>query len=273
MSQSHTFAPPELRRQRQADVLAERLAPELSGRTVLHFGAQDGFLTAGLVKRGVDAFIRPETAMQPEVLDALDIQPRVLPGLTEPIGRRFDVVMCFGGLDNLDRLALDQTISHLARASDVIVLQYKASRVPAELRRLGFSRDFNADVSALPEGSALFRKEPVTDHQLVDAYEARLAAQIADAQAKLEAAEHHHRAELAAVKEELMVARDAALGAEALAGEAKAKQIELQRQLDALQNERGRRQMKLAEGLDKAIPEKGWELLSSAKRAVNRRRE
>ncbi len=225
------------------DSIAERIVEQLNPTTALDAGCAFGMLVEALRKRGVDAhgIDISEYAIEqsdPSVRDYLTVQ-----SLTEPIGRRFDLVTCIEVVEHLAAPDAKLAIGNLASASDTLLLSsspfdygeptHVNVRPPedwaAELARHDMLQDLDFDASFIAPWTALFRHARVPVADVVLRYErarSRLAQEtralretVLVLQHRLEEQDPQQEARLLRAEEELLRARDEVVAAEARLGE------------------------------------------------------
>jgi len=193
--------------------IAQRIHPDIAPATVLDAGCAFGFLVEALRDLGIKADgidVSPYAIGQV----APDTQPHCrVASVTEPLGRRYDLIVCIEVVEHLDIEACDAAIANFAAHSDDVLFSstpsdfkeashvsvrppdYWAERFAAQ----GLFRDVDFDAGFITPWAARFRRTGDPAHRVVAAYERRLwrLEQQARAQGELarelraELARHH----------------------------------------------------------------------------------
>ena len=250
--------------------VADRIIAGIAPQTSLDVGCAFGFLVEALRDRGVDA---KGTDVSDYAISQVGGSAvghcSVVSGL-EPIEGRYDLISCVEVIEHISAEDGRTLVANMAAATDKILLSstpYDFAEPthinvqPVEywaelLAEVGFYRDVDHDASYLTSWAGLFVKRDLTPSAVVRDYERsefrvreevvelRRAIQEQYAQiGQLESQVSSLREDLAASEEtdgrnsrlqqELLRARDAAAGAEAAAGEAKAEAERLRGELMA----------------------------------------
>jgi GT2 family glycosyltransferase/glycosyltransferase involved in cell wall biosynthesis len=168
--------------------VAERIVTEVNPRSVLDAGCAMGFLVEGLRERGVEAFGVDISAYAIDQAHP-SIAPFVRVGsITEPFGRRYDLITCIEVLEHLPPDEGRTAIANLCAHTDDILfsstpldyseLTHANVQPPEYWTRLfleqGFYRDLDFDATVLTPWATRYRRsrEPVA--RLIAAYERRL---------------------------------------------------------------------------------------------------
>jgi SAM-dependent methyltransferase len=239
--------------------VAEGIVRDLHPTSALDAGCAMGFLVEELRKRGVDAsgIDISEYAIS-KADESIREQVRVA-SLSEPLGRRYDLVVCIEVLEHIPAAEADTAIANLCAASDRILLSTtpedfgEASHVnvrppeawSAALAREGFFRDLERDFSYITPWAALYTKVSEPPSETVRRYDRawwRLRREAAEVRAallaneeklaELRASEVEDRGELQgqldASSEEVLRLRDLLIGKDAELGAAKGRLTELE---------------------------------------------
>jgi len=228
--------------------VADGIVRDLHPTSVLDAGCALGLLVEQLSLRGVDA--SGVDISEHAISSAPDsVRDRVRVGsLTEPLERRFDLIVCVEVLEHVPAAEVDAAIANLCAASDRILLSTtpedfgEATHVnvrppeawAAALAREGFLRDLERDFSYITPWAALYTKVDEPPSEIVRRYDRawwRLRRETTAVRTSLLAAEQRLAAletgegegeaadRLAASEEEvlrlrdLLISRDAELGA------------------------------------------------------------
>lgn len=240
-----------------AQSIVDKLAPE----TALDAGCAIGMLVEQLRLRGVDAkgFDVSEygVSQMPE-----SMSEHVWVGsLLEPIEGHYDLITCIEVIEHIPATDVDIAIRHLTASTDTLLLSTTPGdqsepthfnvRPPeywaALLADQGFFRDLDFDASFLTPWATLYRRGDRTPTELTRDYERERWQLIRERdelrhdalrreEAKSAAAEtdtHNQelRAEVAELRRQLLLARDAVQGAEASKATAEARRVELEHAL------------------------------------------
>ncbi len=165
--------------------IAESIVTEVAPRSVLDAGCAMGFLVEGLRDRGVEAFgvdlsdyaiarVRP------------DLNPYCWVGsLTEPLPRRYDLIVCIEVLEHVPAADGELAIANLCRATDDVLMsstpfdyqeathfnvqpvEYWAERFAAQ----GFVRDVDFNASFITPWAVRFRRTADPWHRVIRNYE------------------------------------------------------------------------------------------------------
>jgi SAM-dependent methyltransferase len=231
--------------------VADGIVRNLHPTSVLDAGCAMGFLVEALHKRGVDARGIDISEYAVSQVDE-SVRDRCQVGtLTEPLGRRYDLITCIEVLEHIPAPETDKVIANLCSSTDRLLL----SSTPADygeathlnvqppeawsalLAREGFFRDLEQDFSYLAPWAALYTRIEQPPIETVRRYDRawwRLRHEASEVRAALlatqeqlaemeERTETENRSEMGAeidrLKEEnlrlrdLLVGKDAELGA------------------------------------------------------------
>jgi cyclopropane fatty-acyl-phospholipid synthase-like methyltransferase len=185
---------------------------------VLDAGCAIGLLVEALRERGVDARGIDISSFAIEAVPAV-IRPYCRQGsIAEPLGERFDLIVCIEVLEHMSAEDADRAIANFAAHADDVLFSstpfdYREPthvnvRMPEEwaeaFARHGFYRDVDFDASFITRWAVRFTRRAIPVHRLVRDYERRFWP--------MRAAEH----------------------------DARAYALELQQRLDAVEKERDR---------------------------------
>ncbi|MFQ3633051.1 methyltransferase domain-containing protein [Roseiflexus sp.] len=167
--------------------LADRIMTEIGPRSVMDAGCALGLLVEQLRARGVDA--EGIDISEYAIAHAHEqVRPYVrLGSITEPLGRRYDLVVCIEVLEHMPRADAEAAIANMCAWSDDILFssspydhketthinvhppEYWAERFALH----GFFRDVDFDASFITPWAVRFRRcsEPI--HRIVRNYERR----------------------------------------------------------------------------------------------------
>ena len=167
------------------NAFATHIVSDIVPQTVLDAGCAIGLLVEALRNRGVDAWgidiseyaiSQVPTALKPYC---------AVHSITEPFGRRFDLIVCIEVLEHLPRVQSEQAVINLCRHADDILFSsspedYKEAThfnvQPPEywaehFARQGFYRDVDFDARFITPWAARFRKRSEPPHRLAKDYE------------------------------------------------------------------------------------------------------
>ena len=245
--------------------VAEGIVRDLHPTSTLDAGCAMGFLVEELRKRGVDAsgVDLSEYAIS-QAHESVAEHVRV-GSLGEPLGRRYDLIVCIEVLEHIPAAEADAAIANLCAASDRILLSTtpenfgEASHVnvrppeawSAALAREGFFRDLERDFSYITPWAALYTKVEEPPSETVRRYDRawwRLRREATEVRAALLTNEERLaelsasgaedrdelQRELDASKEEVLRLRDLLIGKDAELGAAKGHLAELEAQSHGL---------------------------------------
>ncbi len=169
------------------DALADRIMTEIGPRSVMDAGCALGLLVEQLRARGVDA--EGIDISEYAIAHAHEqVRPYVrLGSITEPFGRRYDLIVCIEVLEHMPRADAEAAIANMCAWSDDILFssspydrketthinvhppEYWAERFALH----GFFRDVDFDASFITPWAVRFRRcsEPI--HRIVRDYERR----------------------------------------------------------------------------------------------------
>ncbi len=170
--------------------LADRIIAEIAPRSVMDAGCALGMLVEQLRARGVDAegvdiseyaIAQADESVRPYVRVA---------SITEPFGRRYDLIVCIEVLEHMPRADAEAAIANMCAWSDDILFssspydhkeathlnvnppEYWAER----FARHGFFRDVDFDASFITPWAVRFRRRDEPLHRIVREYERRFWA-------------------------------------------------------------------------------------------------
>ena len=164
---------------------ADRIVSDIAPASVLDAGCAIGLLVEALRNRGVDAWgidiSEYAIGQVPETLKPFC----AVHSVTEPLGRRFDLVVCIEVLEHLPRAQSELAVANLCRHADDILFSSSPEDYTeathfnvqppecwAELfARQGFYRDVDFDASFITPWAARFRKRTEPAHRLAKDYE------------------------------------------------------------------------------------------------------
>ena len=166
---------------------AERIVAEIGPRSVMDAGCAFGMLVEQLRARGIEAegidisgyaIAQAHESVRPYVRVA---------SVTEPFGRRYDLIVCIEVLEHMPRHEAEAAIANMCAWSDDILFssspydhkeathmnvnppEYWADR----FARHGFFRDIDFDASFLTPWAVRFRRRDEPLHRIVRDYERR----------------------------------------------------------------------------------------------------
>jgi hypothetical protein len=230
--------------------VADGIVRDLHPTSALDAGCAMGFLVEQLRERGVDASgIDVSEYAVSQAHESVRDQVQV-GSLAEPLGRRYDLVVCIEVLEHIPPAETDQAIANLCAAGDRILLSTtpedfgEASHVnvrppeawSAALAREGFLRDLERDFSYITPWAALYSRVEEPPSETVRRYDRswwrlrretnEVRTALLAAQERLAALEGNGesagleqlRAELAASNEEVLRLRDLLIGKDAELG-------------------------------------------------------
>lgn len=258
------------------DRVAEGIVRDLHPTSALDAGCALGILVEQLRKRGVDASgIDVSEYAIGQAHESVAEHVR-LASLTEPLGRRYDLVVCIEVLEHIPATEADAAVANLCAASDRILLSTtpenfgEASHVnvrppeawSAALAREGFFRDLERDFSYITPWAALYTRLEEPPSETVRRYDRawwRLRREATEVRAALLANEERLAAleesevesrdelqrELDASKEEVLRLRDLLVGKDAELGAAKGRLTELEAQSRGLMSAAARVQSRV----------------------------
>jgi SAM-dependent methyltransferase len=195
--------------------IADRIMSDINPKRVLDAGCATGMLVEALRARGVEArgIDLSSFAVQsaPETL-----RPYLREGsIVDPIGERFDLIVCIEVLEHMTAEDADRAIANLTAHTDDVLFSstpfdYKEPthinvRMPEEwaeaFARHAFYRDVDFDASFITKWAVRFTRRSVPAHRLVRDYERRYwQARAAELDSRGHASELQQR--LQAVEEE-----------------------------------------------------------------------
>ncbi len=242
--------------------IARHLVHTLGPATALDAGCAMGILVGALRELGVDA---EGVDVSPYAVDHADPRARGhlrVADLAQPLGRRYDLVVCIEVLEHIDAAHSEAVVANLAAATDLLLLSStpedfaEASHVnvrpPAYWAGLfadhGLHRRFDVDASVVSPWAVLLERDGRDRRQLVSQYEGALwelrrenrgtrSAVLARERELGDALEAERRAaaERDALRAELAAAQSALLGQRARAERAEADLVPARVQRDQAQ--------------------------------------
>lgn len=168
--------------------IADRIVTEFRPGSVLDAGCALGVLVESLRDRGVEAYgVDISDYAVAQVRE--DIRPYCWVGsLTEPLPRRYDLIVCIEVLEHMAPADSERAIANLCAAADDLLIStspfdYKEAthfnvQPPdywaARFARHGFVRDVDFDGSFLTPWAVRYRRSNAPLHRIVADYERRL---------------------------------------------------------------------------------------------------
>lgn len=259
--------------------LADNAVRELRPTSVLDAGCAMGFLVEALRERGVEAWgIDVSEYAISQVAEPVREFTRVA-SLTEPLPRRYDLVVCIEVLEHIPPAEVGAAIANLCAASDRILLSTTPDDYAeathfnvqppeawsAALAREGFIREVERDVSYVTPWAALYTRSEKPLEEVVRDYDrswarlrregdqlrdSLLAAQdrLAELEERAQAAEERPelQRELDRRQAEILRLRDLLIGKDAELGLVKGRVAELE--------DRSMRLVGLKQKLDARVP-------------------
>jgi hypothetical protein len=204
--------------------MARRILTDLQPESVLDAGGSQGELVDELRALGVDA-------------------DGVAP-LTEPLERKYDLVVCIEVLEHLEPAAAEQAIENLCASTDRVLFSsspydyaeptnvnvHPPEDWSAQFARQGFVRNIDFDASFVTPWTALYDRSHALLPEVVRAYDRawwqlrtevrQVREKVLELHAEVEAGAGPVAEENLRLREELLVARDDIVGHEARLGEA-----------------------------------------------------
>lgn len=260
--------------------VADGIVRDLHPTSALDAGCAMGFLVEELRKRGVDASgIDVSEYAIGEAHESVRDHVSVA-SLAEPLGRRYDLVVCVEVLEHIPAADADAVIANLCAASDRLLISTtpedfgEASHVnvrppeawSAALAREGFLRDLERDFSYITPWAALYSRVEEPPSETVRRYDRawwRLRREAAEVRRALLASEERLAAlegsegegegedrgelerELDRRDEEILRLRDLLIGKDVELGAAKGQLAELADQSRRVMNAAGRIQSRV----------------------------
>ena len=167
--------------------VADRIVQDLAPRTVLDAGCALALLVESLRDRNVEAF-----GIDISEYAIANVRPDIAPfcwqgSITEPLPRRYDLIVSIEVLEHLPRPAAEAAVANLCRHTDDVLfssspIDYRETThfnvQPPEywadlFLRQGFVRDVDCDASFITSWAVRFRRQSVTMQRLVHDYERR----------------------------------------------------------------------------------------------------
>ena len=164
---------------------ADHIVSDIASGSVLDAGCAIGLLVEALRNRGVDAWGIDISAYAIGQVP-VPLKPYcAVHSVTEPLGRRFDLVVCIEVLEHLPRAQSELALANLCRHADDILFSsspedYKEAThfnvQPPEywaehFAKQGFYRDVDFDAGFITPWAARFRKRHEPSHRLAKDYE------------------------------------------------------------------------------------------------------
>lgn len=245
--------------------MADAIVRELRPATVLDAGCGMGFLVEALRERGVEAWGIDVSEHAISQVDPAVSEYCKVASLTEPIERRYDLVVSVEVLEHIAAAEAGAAIANICSATDRLILSSTPDDFSepthlnvqppeawsASLAREGFLRDVEHDVSFVTPWAGLYVRTEESLDETVRRYDRswwklrregdQLRDSLRDSQAKLaeleaarqEAAENAPSPEaLAAKDEEILRLRDTLIGMNAELGAAKGRLAQLEDRSD-----------------------------------------
>jgi SAM-dependent methyltransferase len=192
--------------------VAAQLLQHVQISTALDVGCAKGFFVEALLRRGVDAY--GVDISEYAIAAASDVvRERVsVHDLTAPLAGKWDLISCIEVIEHMDPVDAQKAIDHITAATDLVLLSSTphdfAEPTHVNVHRpqdwaewfaaRGFFRRLNTDLSGLSPWATLFERRNLTAPAVVSLYEAELAPLreevVVKRQAELEA---HRRLEQA----------------------------------------------------------------------------
>jgi len=167
--------------------IADRIVSDMNPRRVLDAGCALGMLVESLRAKGVDA--RGIDLSSYAIASApAELRPFLREGsITEPFGERFDLIVCIEVLEHMQPPDADRAIANIAAHTDDVLFSstpfdYREPthvnvRMPEEwaeaFARLGLYRDVDYDASYVTRWAVRFTRRTVPLHRVVRDYERR----------------------------------------------------------------------------------------------------
>jgi SAM-dependent methyltransferase len=249
--------------------IADRIVRDLEPRSVLDAGCAMGFLVEALRARAVEAYGIDISEYAISKVDESVADYCRVASLTEPLGRRYDLITCVEVVEHISVEEAETVIATLCTATDRLLLSTspddytEATHLnvqPPEywsrlLAREGFFRVIDQDLSYLTPWAALYTRREETPVGLVGEYDGswfRLRREVMEvrrallakqeALAELEKAKdpppvpEHIATELDRRGEEILRLRDQLIGRDNELGQLKGQVAVLQDQTQRIQN-------------------------------------
>ncbi len=182
--------------------VADSIVREFHPTSVLDAGCAMGFLVEELRKRGVDAAgIDVSEYAISQVHESVAEHCRVA-SLSEPLGRRYDLITCIEVLEHIPPTESDQAIESLCNATDRLLISSTPGDFgepthlnvlppegwSAKLAEQGFFRELDRDLSYISPWAALYSRQDAAPAEIVRRYDrgwARLRTEVAEVRASL----------------------------------------------------------------------------------------
>jgi Methyltransferase domain len=168
--------------------IAELIVSEIAPRSALDAGCAMGFLVEALRDRGVDAYGIDVSEYALEQVRE-DVRPYVhSASVTEPLPRRYDLIVCIEVLEHLPEKEATAALANLAAHADDLLFSStpidfaEATHVNVKppdwwaerLAREGLFRDIDFDATLITPWAARFRRDARPIPRVIAAYERRL---------------------------------------------------------------------------------------------------
>ena len=250
--------------------VADGIVRELRPASVLDAGCAMGFLVEALRQRGVDASGIDVSEFAIAKVDESVREHCSVASLTEPLPRRYDLIVCIEVLEHIPAAEAGAAIANLCAATDRLLLSStpddygEATHLnvqPPEawseaLAREGFVREVERDASFATPWAAIYTRSGESLPEVVRRYDRSWARQrresdqlrdsLLAAQGRLAELEEAREArpeqleEIARQQQEILRLRDLLVGMEAELGTAKGKLAELEERTGRLINAKAR---------------------------------
>lgn len=167
---------------------AERIARDISPRSVLDAGCAMGFLVECLRDRGIEAFGVDVSDYAIQCVRE-DVRPYCWVGsVLDALPQRYDLIVCIEVLEHLTAQECERAAANFAQASDDILFSSTPDDFsePTHINvqppdywaglfaRHGFIRDVDYDATFITPWAMRFRRSDAPAHRVVGAYERRL---------------------------------------------------------------------------------------------------
>jgi SAM-dependent methyltransferase len=182
--------------------VADQIVREFHPTSALDAGCAMGFLVEELRKRGVDAYgIDVSEYAISQVHESVAEQCSVA-SLSEPLGRRYDLITCIEVLEHIPPAESDRAIANLCAATDRLLISSTPGDFgepthlnvlppegwSAKLAEQGFLRELDRDLSYISPWAALYSRREASPAEIVRGYDrswARLRTEVAEVRTSL----------------------------------------------------------------------------------------